>query len=134
MIAFKKWFYTFPGNGFIRFQEIVHISYSLASEKARVNIFLKKYSFTIFKISVKSQKGKHSPREKSVYKYSPLTYEDRLGSYWSFFEEDFFVHSSQGHPDRWAELLCHSLSFLLSLPPAPWEPAQVPVRTKGIPL
>lgn len=106
-------------------------TYILESEKANVYIPLKKCSSTIFKISGKSQKSKHSPLGKSVCKCSLLTCEGRRGSYWSFFEEDFLVHSSQAHPDRWAELFCHSLSFLLPLLRALWEPAPVPVRTKG---
>lgn len=128
MITFKKCFYTFPGNS-------LHLLEPCRWESKCLHfLFLKKYYFMIFKISVKSQKGKYSPQEKSVCKYSPLTCVDRLGSYWSFFEEDFLVHSSRGHPDRLPELLCHSLSFLLPLLPAPWEPAQVPIRTKGTPL
>lgn len=107
---------------------------ALKVRKQVLTFSLGKHSFTIVKVSVQSRKGTRSPLGKSVCKCSRPKCGDRRGCGWSFFEEDFLAHSSQGSPDRWAERPCSSQSFLPPPLLAPEEPALVPVRRKDTPL
>lgn len=103
--------------------------------KVRKQVFtcsLRKYSSTIFKISVQSWKGRHLPLGKSVCKYSLPKCEDRPGCGWSSSEEDVLVGSSPGHSDPEAGLW--SGSSLLPPPLALEGPAPGPGGRRGSPL
>lgn len=124
-------------NVFKCFQKIVKLSTSTIALKVRKRVFtfsLGKHPITIFKMSVRSWKGRHSLLGKSVCKYSLPKCEDRPGCGWSSSGEAFREGSCRGHLDRRLAALGSMLAHSLWLPPrALWGPAPGPAGRKGSP-